>query len=86
MSELFKVLEEGKRRQKTFTVTIEGTEVSVTKDQKLEIIRNGLQNYTLIDGKLQRKTIDKVKKYRFAEIENLSSDPFWPTEVHKWIR
>jgi len=86
MSELFKVLEGKQQRQKSHTLIIEGKEVTVTKDQKLEIIRNGLQNYTFVDGKIQRKIIDKVKKYKFAEIENLSSDPFWPTEVHKWTK
>ena len=86
MSELFKVLRDAKQTQKTYTVTIDGTEVSVDKDKKIEIIRNGLQNYTLINGMIQMKVIKKVKKYSFPEIENLSSNPFWPSEVHKWKR
>jgi hypothetical protein len=65
MSELFKVLEGKQQRQKSHTLIIEGKEVTVTKDQKLEIIRNGLQNYTFVDGKIQRKIIDKVKNKSF---------------------
>jgi hypothetical protein len=65
------------------TVTIEGQTVEVSREEKIEIICNGENNYVLQDGR-PRCVVIKREKYRHAEIEKFTSDPFWPTEEFVW--
>jgi hypothetical protein len=85
MQDLFKVIADlqiNKPVKKHF-VSIEGKEVEVTLEEKIEIIRNGESNYILKGGKPEKVEI-KSDRRRFPEIENFTSDPFWPTESFIW--
>lgn len=85
MSELFKALQDFKQPAKKHHVTIDGTKIEVTKQQKLEVIRNGEHRYKIEQGQLVLVPI-AVTKFRFAEIQELGSDPYWPQEKHTWTR
>ena len=85
MQELFKALSSintNKTVKKHF-VHIQGKEVQVTLDEKIEIIRNGESNYVLKGGKPVKVEI-KIDRNRFPEVEDLTSDPFWSSERHTW--
>jgi len=50
MSELFKALNNFKTVAKKHTVLVNGQEIEVSLQKKLEIIQNGADNYTIKDG------------------------------------
>lgn len=83
MSGLFDALKNFKPVSKKHFVTVEGKQVEVSLKQKLEIIQHGEENYILKDGKPTLKEI-KTQRNTFAEIENMTADPFWPTEEFVW--
>jgi len=87
MSELFKALNNFKRVVKKHTVVIDGQEIEVTLPKKLEIIQNGLNNYTIKDGLVTLKpkrrpgvvypVLKKTDRgYTFHE-----GDIHWPKEI-----
>jgi len=84
MQELFKALEIQKSNEiKKYFVKIQGKEVEVSLEEKLEIIRNGESNY-ILEGKKPVKVEPKIDMNVFPEIENFTSDPYWPTESFIW--
>lgn len=85
MQELLKALANRQINKpvKKHFVMIQGKEVEVTMQEKIEIIRNGENNYILEGGKPVKVEI-KVGRHKFPEIENLTSDPFWPNESFIW--
>jgi len=84
MQELFKALEIQKSNEiKKYFVKIQGKEVEVSLEEKLEIIRNGESNY-ILEGKKPVKVEPKINMNVFPEIEDLKSDPYWPTESFIW--
>lgn len=83
MSDLFKAFKNFTSVPKKHFVNVEGEKVEVTLEVKLKILKHGEQNYILKDGKPVLKEI-KNKRNTFAEIEHLTSDPFWPTEEFSW--
>ncbi len=85
MQELFKALSilQTNQTDKKHFVHIQDKEVEVTLDEKKEIIRNGENNYVLKGGKPVKVEI-KIDRNRFPEIEDFTSDPFWPSEMHTW--
>lgn len=85
MQELFKALSILQTNQtvKKHFVHIQDKEVEVTLDEKKEIIRNGENNYVLKGGKPVKVEI-KIDRNHFPEIEDFTSDPFWPSERHTW--
>lgn len=83
MSELFDALKNFKPAPKKHFVTVEGKQVEVSLKHKLEIIQHGEENYILKDGKPALKET-KTKRNTFAEIENMTADPFWPTVEFLW--
>ena len=83
MSELFDALKNFTPAPKKHFVTVEGEKVEVSLKHKLEIIQHGEVNYILKDGKPALKEI-KVQRNTFAEIENLTADPFWPEGEFTW--
>lgn len=84
MQELFKAFANlPKQSVKRHFVKIQGKEVEVSMNEKIEIIRNGENNYILQGGKPIRVE-KKIDRTVFPEIENLKSDPFWPTESFTW--
>jgi hypothetical protein len=55
MSELFKALNNFKTVAKKHTVLVNGQEIEVSLQKKLEIIQNGADNYTIKDGAVTLK-------------------------------
>lgn len=83
MPGLFDSCKQIKSQPKKHFVTIQDTQIEVTLQQKLEIIRVGESNYVLKDNKPFRKQI-KSDRTRYAEITKFVSDPFWPKEEFIW--
>ena len=83
MSDLFDALRNIKVVPKRHFVTIQGQDIEVSMEKKLEIIRNGEADYVLQDGMPVRRT-KKPRRNSFREIKNFSSDPYWPTENFVW--
>jgi len=85
MKELFKALDIQKKinNVKKHFVKIQGKEVEVSMEKKIEIIRNGESNY-ILEGMTPVRVEIKIDMNVFPEIENFTSDPFWPTERFIW--
>lgn len=83
MSEIFNLLKNFKSPPKKHFVTVENTKIEVTLQEKLDIIRVGENNYTLKNGKPVRKQT-QIDRHKFVEIENFTSDPYWPEEKFVW--
>jgi hypothetical protein len=85
MKELFKALDIQKKinNVKKHFVKIQGKEVEVSMEKKIEIIRNGESNY-ILEGMTPVLVEIKIDMNVFPEIENFTSDPYWPTERLIW--
>jgi len=85
MKELFKALDIQKKinNVKKHFVKIQGKEVEVSMEEKIEIIRNGESNY-ILEGMTPVLVEIKIDMNVFPEIENFTSDPYWPTERFIW--
>jgi hypothetical protein len=84
MQELFRALDIQKNNKvKKHFVKIQGKEVEVSLEEKLEIIRNGESNY-ILEGMTPVKVEPIIDMNVFPEIEDLKSDPYWPTESFVW--
>jgi hypothetical protein len=76
-----------RQEKKVHCVTIQGKTIEVGLDQKLEINKNGLENYTVgDDGKTVVKKIRSNSRNRFPELEEINCDPFWPDRRMSWKR
>ena len=85
MSELFDALKKLKKHTKKHFVQIQGKTIEVSLQEKINIIRNGEQNYKL-EGNRPVKIEVKFDRSTFNVIDNLTKDPFWPEEQFKWIK
>ena len=84
MKELFRALDIQKNNKvKKHFVKIQEKEVEVSLEEKLEIIRNGESNY-ILEGMTPVKVEPIIDMNVFPEIEDLKSDPYWPTESFVW--
>jgi hypothetical protein len=84
MKELFRALDIQKNNKvKKHFVKIQGKEVEVSLEEKLEIIRNGESNY-ILEGMTPVKVEPIIDMNVFPEIEDLKSDPYWPRESFVW--
>ena len=84
MQELFRALDIQKNNKvKKHFVKIQGMEVEVSLEEKLEIIRNGESNY-ILEGMTPVKVEPIIDMNVFPEIEDLKSDPYWPRESFVW--
>ena len=84
MQELFKALDILKTNKvKKHFVKIQGKKVAVSMQKKLEIIRNGESNY-ILEGMTPVKVEIMIDMNVFPEIENFTSDPYWPSESFIW--
>ena len=84
MQELFRALDIQKNNKvKKHFVKIQEKEVEVSLEEKLEIIRNGESNY-ILEGMTPVKVEPIIDMNVFPEIEDLKSDPYWPTESFVW--
>ncbi len=84
MQELFKALDILKTNKvKKHFVKIQGKEIEVSIQEKLEIIQNGENNY-ILEGMTPVKVEIKIDMNVFPEIENFTSDPYWPSESFIW--
>jgi hypothetical protein len=83
MPGFFEAAKNFRQTESKHTVTIQGQTVEVSQEEKIEIVRNGENNYVLQDGR-PCLIVVKREKYRHAEIEKFTSDPFWPTEEFVW--
>jgi len=84
MQELFKALDILKTNKvKKHFVKIQGKEVEVSIQEKVEIIQNGENNY-ILEGMTPVKVEIKIDMNVFPEIENFTSDPYWPSESFIW--
>jgi hypothetical protein len=88
-------------RNTTYYVKVDGQEivclsmtpaddhVAVDKDQYNQLLKEGHQNFQLIDGKIVKKpkrTSKRVYPVLIASSEGLvfhDGDPYWPTEIKK---
>ena len=68
MSDLFKDWRDFKPQEKKHLVTIQGEVVEVSLQQKLEIMRNGEDDYVLKNGQPVRKD-KKITRKKFLELE-----------------
>jgi hypothetical protein len=65
-------------------VTVEGKTFEVSRDEKIEMIKQGMENYYVkTDGTLALRE-KKSGRHRFPEIETFAGDPYWPTERFTW--
>lgn len=83
MSELFEALKNFQNKPKKHFVTIQNETIEVTLEKKIEIIRHGENNYVIKGGVPFRIEL-KSKKNKFFELDQIKSDPFWPTESFIW--
>ena len=62
MSAIFKALANlPKREPKKHFVTVDGKEIEVALEKKLEMIRHGFDQYMMEDGKIVLKPVPKIK-------------------------
>ena len=67
-------------------VTVEGKTVEVCRDEKIEMIKQGTENYYFkTDGTLALRD-KKSARNRFPEIETFAGTPYWPEETFVWKR
>lgn len=85
MPGVFEALSSLKEIQKKHIVTIEGQAIEVTLEDKIKILQHGENNYIVKDGVPELKKIIKQRNI-YAELEEVRSDPFWPTEEFTWKR
>jgi hypothetical protein len=84
MQELFKALDVLKNNKvKKHFVKIQGKEVEVSMQEKIEITKNGESNY-ILEGMTPVKVEIKIDMNVFPEMENFTSDPYWPSESFIW--
>lgn len=79
----FEALSAIKKVNKKYFVTIEGQRIEVSLEDKIKIQQHGEHNYIVKDGVPELKQITRQRN-TYAEIKNLTSDPFWPTEEFLW--
>jgi hypothetical protein len=87
MPGFFEALENLQKRKKSHFVEIGGRQVEVSLDKKLEIIRKGVENFILKDGKIPPKP-RRLGTRRFPVLENkekgyvfYDNDPYWVKEI-----
>ena len=84
MPEFFEAAANFKPAISKHEVTVEGKTVEVSRDEKIEMIKQGIENYYFkTDGTIAVRE-KKSARNRFAEIETFAGDPFWPTERFVW--
>jgi hypothetical protein len=84
MPGFFEAAKNFKQVVKKYTVTLQGQTIEVTLDKKLEMNKNGIENYYLkTDGTLSMRE-KKNTRYRYPEIEKFMGDPYWPKERFEW--
>ena len=83
MSELFNVLKNFKNDNKKYFIEIDGKQIEVSLQKKIEVQQNGLENYILQNDKLVLQEV-KPDRNTFAEIKDMKSDPFWPDMEFIW--
>ncbi len=73
-----------KPRRNKHEVVVEGHTVEVTLDKKIEMIRNGVENYYFTHtGELVLRE-RKNKSILFPEIEKFIGNPYWPEDKFLW--
>lgn len=88
MSAIFDALEKfPKRGKKKHFVRINGLDIEVTLQEKLEVIKQGEDRYMIEDGKLVLKPVPKIKS-KFKKLVTsekgyyfLDGDIHWPEKV-----
>lgn len=88
MSEIFKALANlPKREQKKHFVTVDGKQIEVKLEKKLEMLRHGEESYMLDEGQIVLKPKPRLKsKFRkLLASENgyhfIDDDIHWPEKV-----
>lgn len=79
----FEALSSINKVDKKHFVTIEDQRIEVSLEDKINIQQHGEHNYIVKDGVPALKKIMRQRN-TYAQIENLTSDPFWPTEEFVW--
>lgn len=68
-------------KKKTHTVVIDGIEIEVTLEKKLEILRSGQENYYIKDSTVFKKEQSKIVFDQLKKSENgiifYNQNPFW---------
>ena len=69
-------------------VRIDGKELEVSLELFKEVMANGADKYSIVDGKIVKKQQEMLRRY--CELEEgeegyqlLDGDPFWPSEIVK---
>lgn len=69
--------------KKKHFVTIEGKELEVTLEQKLLVIQHGEENYTIADGKIEKKKPRTLKsKYKKLLKSDTKGYYFYDDDIH----
>jgi len=87
MSEIFKALANLPKRDKKHFVTVDGSQIEVPLEKKLEMMRHGEDSYMLEQGNIVLKPTPKLKsKFRKLKVSEkgyhfVDDDIHWPEKV-----
>ena len=90
MSAIFKALANlPKREPKKHFVTVDGKEIEVALEKKLEMMRHGFDQYMMEDGKIVLKPVPKIKS-KFKKLVDVDKgyhfiydNIHWPEKIDK---
>ena len=90
MSAIFKALANlPKREPKKHFVTVDGKEIEVALEKKLEMMRHGFDQYMMEDGKNVLKPVPKIKSKfkKLVDVDKgyhfIDDDIHWPEKIDK---
>tara|TARA_B100000405_G_scaffold299601_1_gene258146 strand:+ start:20 stop:322 length:303 start_codon:yes stop_codon:yes gene_type:complete len=90
MSAIFKALANlPKREPKKHFVTVDGKEIEVALEKKLEMMRHGFDQYMMEDGKIVLKPVPKIKSKfkKLVDVDKgyhfIDDDIHWPEKIDK---
>ena len=88
MSAIFKALANlPKREPKKHFVTVDGKEIEVALEKKLERMRHGFDQYMMEDGKIVLKPVPKIKSKfkKLVDVDKgyhfIDDDIHWPEKI-----
>ena len=90
MAAIFKALANlPKREPKKHFVTVDGKEIEVALEKKLEMMRHGFDQYMMEDGKIVLKPVPKIKSKfkKLVDVDKgyhfIDDDIHWPEKIDK---
>ena len=75
-----------KQSKSVHEVTVDGKTIEVSRDKKIEMIKNGIEHYYFKeDGTLAMREKKNIRNH-YPEIETFLGNPYWPEEQFVWKR